>query len=158
MSSTLELISNSPEETQGIGRLLGTQAQPGDVFLLVGPLGAGKTCLTQGIAWGLGVVEHARSPTFVIVTHYVGQLTIHHVDLFRIEDVTEALDLGLYEYLNGEDICVVEWAEKASAIFSDQCLWIEMEYGDEEPVRTLKLHTEGLRYDPLMTALAAQKV
>jgi len=157
MSATLELISHSPGETQSIGRLLGAKAQPGDVFLLVGPLGAGKTCLTQGIAWGLGVKEHARSPTFVLVTRYKGRLTIHHVDLFRIEDAAEALDLGLDEYLNGDGVCVVEWAEKASEVFSDQCLWIEMEYGDEEPVRRLKLHTEGCRYDLIIKALAARK-
>lgn len=142
MSSGLSLISNSPEETQEIGRLLGQSAKGGDVLLLTGPLGAGKTCLTQGIAWGLGVEGYARSPTFVIAARYRGRLTLHHIDLFRVQDGPEALDIGMEEYLSGEDMCVVEWAERAAEIFPRRSLWITLEYGESETDRLITLEAE----------------
>ena len=137
MSLCVHLTSSSPECTREVGRLLGEGAEPGDAFLLTGPLGAGKTCLTQGIAWGLGVEGYARSPTFVMVTRHRGRLTLHHIDLFRIQDLEEARDLGLEEYLAGEDVCVVEWADRASSIFSEDSLWIALEYGTEETERLI---------------------
>ena len=94
-SSRFELVSHRPEETQAIGRLLGAQAMRGDVFLLVGELGAGKTCLTQGIVWGLGSREYARSPSFVLVSQYQGRLTTYHIDLYRLDSIQEIADLGL---------------------------------------------------------------
>ena len=141
------LVSQSPDETREIGRLLGQRAEAGNNFLLTGALGTGKTCLTQGIAWGLGVKEYARSPTFVIVNRYRGRLTLHHIDLFRIRDTEEAWDLGLEEYLYGEDVCVVEWADRASEVFPPESLWIALEYGAQESERliTIKAKVEGHR-------------
>ena len=110
----LTLSSYGPEETQAIGRILGRSAEPGDVFLLVGDLGAGKTCLTQGILFGLGSEEFARSPTFVLVSQYPGRLTMYHMDLYRLDTFAEVLDLGLDEYLFGDGVSVVEWADKAA--------------------------------------------
>jgi tRNA threonylcarbamoyladenosine biosynthesis protein TsaE len=149
----MELLSHSSRETQDLGRVLGQESQAGDVFLLVGPLGAGKTCLTQGIAWGLGVQEYARSPTFVLVTRYHGRLTIHHVDLYRIEDPLETLDLGLEEYLGGEGVCVVEWADRTPQVFPRDSLWVELEYGDTEKERRLKFFSESSRYNSLLQRL-----
>lgn len=111
-----------------MGRVIGEQAQTGDIFLLTGPLGAGKTCLTQGVAWGVGVVEYACSPTFVLMTRYRGRLTFHHVDLYRINDPLEAWDMGLEEELFGDGITVVEWADRAEEIFPEQSLWIALDY------------------------------
>ena len=142
MPPGLSLISHSPEETQEIGRLLGQEAKARDVLLLTGPLGAGKTCLTQGIAWGLGVEGYARSPTFVIVARYQGRLTLHHIDLFRVQDDLEALDVGIEEYLLGEDVCVVEWADRAAEIFPQRSLWISLEYGARETDRLITLGDE----------------
>ena len=142
MSLTLELVSSGPEETREIGRTLGLAAREGDVFLLTGPLGAGKTCLTQGVAWGLGVEGYTRSPTFVIMTRYVGRLTLHHVDLFRIEDYQEALDLGLDENLSGRDVCVVEWADRVPDLFPRESLWISLDYGSQETERLIEIRTE----------------
>ncbi len=157
MTASLEIVSRSPEETQDIGRLLGASAAPGDVFLLTGPLGAGKTCLTQGIAWGLGVKEHARSPTFVLIARYSGRLTIHHVDLFRIEDAAQALDLGLEDCLNDEDVCIVEWADRATEAFPRQSLRIDMEHGQEGQTRRMKLSAGGGRHARLLSDLAARR-
>lgn len=153
MPSTIKLISRSPDRTQEIGLRLGEAALPGDVYLLVGPLGAGKTCLTQGIAWGLGVEGYARSPTFVMITRYIGRLVLHHVDLFRIEDPLEALDIGLEEYLYGDDLCVVEWADRAAEVFPQDSLWIEMEYGPDEGARVLTLRAGKREHESLLNGL-----
>ena len=139
MPLVVRLLSHSPDETRDIGRSLGQAAQAGDIFLLTGSLGAGKTCLTQGIAWGLGVEGYARSPTFVIATRYRGRLTLHHVDLFRIRDSDEAWDLGLEEYLYGDDVCVVEWADRAAELFPQESLWIGLEFGAGETERVITI-------------------
>jgi len=158
MNAALELVTHGPKETQRIGRLLGNVALPGDIFLLEGPLGAGKTCLTQGIAWGLGVQEYARSPTFVLVTRYIGKHTIHHMDLFRIDDPLEAADLGLEEYLESDDICVVEWADKAPNLFPMDSLRIELGYGDDETTRTIRFHIKGTPNQALLKTLLALEI
>ena len=142
-SSSLSLLSHGPEATQEIGRLLGQGAGPGDVFLLTGPLGAGKTCLTQGIAWGLGVEGYARSPTFVLVTRYKGRLTLHHIDLFRVDDPREAWDLGMEEYLSGGGVCVVEWADRAAEIFPQESNWIALEYGTRGTDRLISIDVKA---------------
>lgn len=155
--STLSLVSHGPEGTQEIGRLLGRGAGPGDVFLLTGALGAGKTCLTQGIAWGLGVEGYARSPTFVLVTRYKGRLTLHHIDLFRVQDSPEAWDLGLEEYLAGGDVCVVEWADRAAEVFPQESTWIALDYGAQPTDRLIRIDAKGGddrdRLRPLIEAL-----
>ncbi len=134
MTSTFHMLSGGAEETQSIGQTLGELAQPGDIFLMTGPLGAGKTCFTQGLAKGLGVSGYVRSPTFVLVTQHQGRLRLFHVDLYRIEDPREAWDLGLDEQLFGEGVCVVEWADKAAEIFPPESMWVEMDYhgGDSQ--------------------------
>ena len=81
-------------------------------MLLEGELGSGKTCLTQGILWGLGGTEYARSPTFVLMAQYAARLTLYHVDLYRVESVAEAADLGLDEVVSGEGVTVIEWADR----------------------------------------------
>ncbi len=87
-------------------------ALPGHVFLLRGELGAGKTCLTQGILFGLGGSEYARSPTFVLTAEYEARLRLYHFDLYRLVSATELLDLGIDEYLDAGGVCVVEWADR----------------------------------------------
>ena len=88
---SLRLVTHSPEQTQLLGTQLGKLAMSGDVFLLSGDLGSGKTCLTQGIAWGLGVEEHAFSPTFILVREYNGRLPLFHVDLYRLDRIEEII-------------------------------------------------------------------
>ena len=129
MPEKLTIHTNTPEETRRIGEVIGQSAAPGDIYLLTGPLGAGKTCLTQGIARGLGVDGYARSPTFVLITRYRGRLILHHADLYRIDHPAEAWDLGLDDIMSaGEDILIVEWAERAEEIFPEDALWIDLDY------------------------------
>ena len=135
MPTDITIHTNSPEETRRIGRLIGECAAPGDVYLLTGPLGAGKTCLTQGIARGLGVDGYARSPTFVLMTRYRGRLTLHHADLYRINHPAEAWDIGFEDIVAaGDDVLIVEWADRAEGIFPDDALWISLDYAaDQSP-------------------------
>jgi tRNA threonylcarbamoyladenosine biosynthesis protein TsaE len=147
--TVLKLLSHSPEQTQRLGTGLGEQAQPGDVFLLTGNLGSGKTCLTQGIAWGLGVKEYAFSPSFVIIREYHGRLTLYHIDFYRLDRIEEIVDLGLDEYLYGKGVCAVEWAEKGIAALPKEHLLINLSYiSDTE--RSISLEPKGHRYGELL--------
>jgi tRNA threonylcarbamoyladenosine biosynthesis protein TsaE len=148
----LELITRSPEETQDFGRRLGKIARPGDVILLVGKLGVGKTCLTQGIAWGLSINEYAASPSFVLVRELYGRLPLYHVDFYRLENLEEIAELGLDEYFYGKGVTVVEWAEKALELLPPENLFIEMEY-IAETERRLKPKPSGKRYREMLAEL-----
>jgi tRNA threonylcarbamoyladenosine biosynthesis protein TsaE len=148
----IELITNSPEETQELGRQIGRLALPGDVILLVGNLGTGKTCLTQGIAWGLDIEEYTLSPSFVIMREMYGRLPLYHIDLYRLDDIGESIELGLDDYFYGEGICVVEWAEKAMSILPGAHLLIRLGYRNNTG-RSLQIIPRGQRYQDLMAQL-----
>ena len=145
MSSSITIQTGTAAATRQVGALLGQHAQPGDVFLLTGPLGAGKTCLIQGIASGLQVPGYARSPTFVLITRYQGRLTLHHADLYRINHPAEAWDLGLEDAIAaGDDVIAVEWADRAAELFPDDALWISLDYTDDgNPAGTATLDDDG---------------
>jgi len=149
----LKLISHSPEQTQYLGTCLGKLAQAGDIFLLIGDLGTGKTCLTQGIAWGLGVKEYAFSPSFVIVREYHGRLPLYHIDLYRLEHLEEIVDLGLDEYFYGSGVCVVEWAEKGLKALPTENLFITLTYISGRK-RSLYLEPKAKRYSQILKQLA----
>ena len=151
-----KLISQSPQETQQLGVRLGKLALSGDIFLLIGGLGVGKTCLTQGIAWGLDIEEYAASPSFVIVRELYGRLPLYHVDLYRLDNIEEIADLGLDDYLYGNGICVVEWAEKGLSVLPSECLIIEMDYLSNDK-RSLHFKPRGKRYLKLVAQLKAQE-
>ena len=150
--TALQLNSHSPEQTQRLGVQLGELAQAGNVFLLSGRLGSGKTCLTQGIAWGIGVKEYAFSPSFVIVREYYGRLTLYHIDFYRLNGIGEIVDLGLDEYFSGSGVCVVEWADKGITVLPQENLLIRFSYiSDTE--RSLSLEPRGERYSQLLKCL-----
>jgi tRNA threonylcarbamoyladenosine biosynthesis protein TsaE len=148
----MNLRSESPEETQRLGSGLGRLAQPGDLFMLVGGLGAGKTCLTQGIAWGLDIDGYATSPTFVVINQYRGRLPLYHIDLYRLDSVEEVVDLGLDDYLYGNGVCVVEWADKAMNVLPPEHLLVEINYVSDT-VRDLILNPGGQRYRAMLSQL-----
>jgi tRNA threonylcarbamoyladenosine biosynthesis protein TsaE len=148
----MNLRSESPEETQRLGSELGRLAQPDDLFMLVGGLGAGKTCLTQGIAWGLDIAGYATSPTFVVINQYRGRLPLYHIDLYRLDSVEEVVDLGLDDYLYGNGVCVVEWADKAMNVLPPEHLLVEINYVSDT-VRDLVLNPGGQRYRAMLSQL-----
>ncbi len=149
---SLELVSQSPEQTQKLGVRIGELALLGDVFLLVGELGAGKTCLTQGIAWGLGIKEYALSPSFVIMRELYGRLPLYHVDLYRLDRIEESMELGLDDYLYGRGVCVVEWAEKALSILPKKHMLIKIGYLSDTG-RSFEIEPNGQRYSELVEQL-----
>ena len=150
---TLTLVTRDPDATRQLGLAVGERARAGDVFLLSGPLGAGKTCFTQGLAKGLGVEGYVRSPTFVLMTRHRGRLTLHHVDLYRIGSPAEAWDLGLDEQLFDSGVCVIEWAERAGELLPEDALWLEISYGEDENAREIVLESQSARFDALLSEI-----
>lgn len=149
-----EAATRSPEETQSLGRRIGELAAAGDVYLLIGELGTGKTCLTQGIAWGLGIAGYAQSPTFVIMREMHGRLALYHVDLYRLDDIAEIADLGLDDYFYGDTgISVVEWADKGLAVLPEEHLRVDISHGPGDE-RTLVFTACGERYRQLLSEIA----
>lgn len=112
--------SYSPEETGKLGRKLGENAKPGEVYTLIGDLGVGKTVLTQGIADGLGITEAICSPTFTIVQVYEeGRIPFYHFDVYRIGDIEEMDEIGYEDYFYGDGLCMIEWANLIEEILPD---------------------------------------
>ena len=146
----LVLRSHSARETARIGSALGQYAEAGDVFLLSGELGAGKTCLTQGIAKGLGVDGYVRSPTFVLVSVHQGRLPLYHIDIYRLDEVAEVVDLGLEEYLAGDGVSVIEWASKALEVFPQPYMLVTLTYEGENE-RLIQLEARGERFESLLS-------
>lgn len=150
----LKLKSHNPEQTQLLGSHLGELAQHGDVFLLTGELGTGKTCLVQGIARGLGIKEYAFSPSFVLIREYHGNLPLYHIDFYRLTHIEEIIGLGLEEYLHGDGVCAVEWAEKGTPALPEENLAITMNYTlDSETERSIYVEPKGGRYTSLVEQL-----
>jgi tRNA threonylcarbamoyladenosine biosynthesis protein TsaE len=152
----LIIESKTAAMTRRIGEAIGKGLQPGDVILLAGPLGAGKTTLVQGMAKGLGVTGSVMSPTFVLMRELEGRLKLYHLDLYRLEKMPEITDLGLDDYLFGEGVTVIEWADRAEALWPDDHLRIDLEYGAEAKGRKLKVAAHGKRYQKMMDELTAK--
>jgi tRNA threonylcarbamoyladenosine biosynthesis protein TsaE len=132
--ASLILISKSPTETFSIGRILGEGLTGGDCVALTGELGAGKTCLTQGIAVGLGVPDGyvVTSPTFTLINEYPGgESTLYHLDVYRLRGSEDLEEMGFQEYLMSDGVMVIEWAEKVSDAIPDEALRVELSYMDE---------------------------
>lgn len=126
----LKVISGKPEETISIGKIIGGNLNTADIVALIGELGAGKTCLTQGIARGLGVPERYQitSPTFTLINEYQGRLILYHLDLYRLKVFQDMEDIGYEEYLFGEGVSIIEWAEKIRHILPDETIFISFTY------------------------------
>src|ERR1700694_663949 len=112
---TLALVTHAPGETQALAARLAQRLEAGDVIWLSGDLGAGKTSFTQGLGRGLDIDVPINSPTFVLIREYAGRLPLYHIDLYRLNDAREVAALGLPDYLAGNGVCVLEWAERLDA-------------------------------------------
>ncbi|HXA42374.1 MAG TPA: tRNA (adenosine(37)-N6)-threonylcarbamoyltransferase complex ATPase subunit type 1 TsaE [Candidatus Solibacter sp.] len=132
------LVARSAAETESAGRRLGEVAAAGDVLLLDGPLGAGKTVLVRGIAAGLGWDGEVGSPTFVLVRQYPGRLELVHADLYRLEDRQEIDDLGLLD-LSAGGVLAVEWADRAPWLAIDGTARLSLLPGGAEDERVLSM-------------------
>jgi tRNA threonylcarbamoyladenosine biosynthesis protein TsaE len=152
--AVLKLKTNNPGQTQLLGRHLGKVVLKGDLILLEGELGTGKTCLVQGIAHELGITQYAFSPSFVLIREYHGKLPLYHIDLYRLDNMAEIDDLGLEEYLYGDGICVIEWAEKGLPVLPQNHLLVKMKYVlTSETQRTISIYPRGDHYLELIKKL-----
>ena len=126
------------------GRLLAGFLQPGDVVGLSGDLGAGKTHLAGAIAHALGVARDVpvTSPTFTLIKEYQGTWPIYHLDLFRLGDPSELYELGLWEYYDGDGVCLVEWCDKFADLWPSEALVLFIDLGEGE-TRTIRAVGEG---------------
>lgn len=126
LKNKTRIITKSAKETQDFGETLALSLQPGDIVCLVGHLGAGKTCLAQGVARGLKVKEYVNSPTFKLINEYKGVVPVYHFDLYRLDTFRQVQDLGYEEYLFGKGISLIEWAEKIIPYLRQGYLLVEL--------------------------------
>jgi tRNA threonylcarbamoyladenosine biosynthesis protein TsaE len=152
----LDFISHSLAQTERIGQRLGEYMQAGDVVLLLGNVGVGKTHLVKGIARGLGSTDLVTSPSFVLINEYQADpqhagLRIYHVDLYRIDDPAELTSIGLEEIWNDQGVCLIEWAERAQDWLPNDHLAIHMQHLSETK-RILRFVPHGERYQQLVEA------
>ena len=137
--------TRSPEETYELGKKIGQQARPGQVYTLTGDLGVGKTVFTQGVAAGLGITEPVSSPTFTIVQIYEeGRLPFYHFDVYRIGDIEEMKEIGYDDYFFGEGICLIEWAELIEEILPKDRISITIEKNLAQGFDYRRITVEGL--------------
>jgi len=154
----LQLSTRSPQETGQLGEGLGGLLLSGDLVCLEGDLGAGKTCLTQGIGRGLGLEGAITSPTFIIVNEYRlpnRRYKLYHIDLYRVQTAAEARVTGLDDYIYGNGICVIEWAERVRELLPQDRLWITLRYVDPTR-RALSFEARGTRSQALLDQLRAE--
>jgi tRNA threonylcarbamoyladenosine biosynthesis protein TsaE len=132
-TAKLTVTSRSSEETFLIGKIIGRNLIEKDIVALVGDLGAGKTCLAQGIARGLGVPDEYQitSPSFTLINEYQGRIMLYHFDLYRLSRASEMNDMGYEEYFFGEGVSVIEWADKMTGILPHESLFVLINYTDE---------------------------
>lgn len=139
----LTVRTRSPEETRSLGHALGELVVPGEVLLLMGDLGSGKTTFVQGFARGLEVVGPVVSPSYTLMRHYEGRYPMVHVDLFRCGRAQEVIDLGLEELMEPPWVVVIEWGEKAAPLVTTDFLEVEFHWDDEDESRTVQLRPFG---------------
>lgn len=132
MKTPQHFVTHSQAETIAVGEALGAELEAGDVLVLTGDLGAGKTQLTKGIAAALGCEGDVTSPTFTIEMVYEGgRLPLYHFDLYRLDDAEQLEDIGLYDVLGGDGVCVIEWGEQFADELGD-CVSVRVSRLDDE--------------------------
>ena len=156
----MRLRTRSAGATQEVAAAIGSVLEAGDVLVLAGDLGAGKTTFTQGLAASLGVTTPVTSPTFTLVHEYAGRVPIVHIDVYRLEHLQEVHDLGFDELVGGEAIAIVEWGDILGPLLPPDRLQLTFEYAtDDENTRFVSLAPHGLswarRADTLTSALTS---
>ena len=135
--------THDPEETFEVGRTIGMNAKPGQIYTLTGDLGVGKTVFTQGVAAGLGITEPVNSPTFTIIQEYEdGRLPFYRFDVYRIGDLEEMEEIGYDDYFFGQGICLIEWAELIEEILPEKRIEVTIEKDLEKGFEYRKITIE----------------
>jgi len=151
-------LSNSSAATYSFGKRVGERLKAGSIIALIGELGCGKTLFTRGICVGLGMPSrYVNSPTFVFVNEYLGRLPVFHMDLYRLNTITEEFEIGILDYLAKADsgIIVVEWAEKILSLLPDNYLQVQFQVLSARR-RQLVLVAFGEKFGNLLKELGEQ--
>ncbi len=149
----IEVVCPTAADTRALGRRLASLVRPGDVVLLGGGLGAGKTVFASGVAEGLGVTEPVLSPTFVLAHYYRGLLDVVHADIYRVGSIAEIEDLDL-EFDASRGLLIVEWGDAAEGHFPDDHLLVRL-IADDGGVRTITLIPHGTWNDRALSEVSA---
>lgn len=159
MSPELVALTQSPAQTKAVAGALAALTRPGDLLLLSGDLGAGKTTFCQGFGAALGVTSPITSPTFTLHHRYVGDMVLHHLDVYRIDQIEETVELGLAELLDSPAVTVIEWGDNIRPVLPADYLELSLELGPGDDDRVLRVRVVGRswaeRFDALHRALAA---
>ena len=147
----VKIYLENEEQTKEIGYKLGQLLTPKSVVCLIGDLGAGKTTMTQSLAKALEVDDYITSPTFNIVNEYDGRMPLYHFDVYRIGSSDEMYDIGFDEYIDGDGVCMIEWANLIEDILPNEYLYIEMNY--KETGREMILTPKGEKYEEIVKEL-----
>lgn len=134
-----EFLTESPVETESFGEKLAEHLKPGSVIAMFGPMGAGKTALTRGIARGLGIAEGVSSPTFALVHEYEGKFPVYHFDMYRVESWDDLYSTGFFDYLDAGGVVIVEWSENIENAIPDDAIQISLRQGKSENERIISL-------------------
>jgi len=149
----VKITSSSPQKTEQIGLLLGEMLIRGDIIALSGELGTGKTTLVRGMALGMGLEkDDVASPSFTLVNEYRGPLPLFHLDLYRLHDEKELLDIDFEAYIRGEGVVVIEWADRISGAVPSDAIWITLRYVADER-REIVAEARGARYELIIEEL-----
>jgi tRNA threonylcarbamoyladenosine biosynthesis protein TsaE len=154
MPESVTFDANDPAATATLGRRLGRLLFPGAVVALIGPLGAGKTHLVRAVAEGLGITDSrlVSSPTFVLIQEYAARLPVYHFDAYRLRSSADFYDLGVHEYLAGDGVCLVEWADKVETCLPREHLRITIAITGETR-RRLIIAGVGDHYEAIVRSL-----
>jgi tRNA threonylcarbamoyladenosine biosynthesis protein TsaE len=143
VSATIELETRAADETRKVGAALAELLGPGDVVSLTGDLGAGKTAFVQGAARALGVTGPVTSPTFVLVREYRGEVSVRHVDVYRLQRFQEVLDLGFEDLVDAGGVAFIEWGDVVDALLPDSHVRVEIRAGDHDDHRSIGVTPRG---------------
>ena len=141
----MEIVSNSPDETEELGRQLGSLLSGGTFVALQGGLGGGKTCFTRGIVASVAPqsAHLVASPTFSIMNSYNGTIPLYHFDFYRMTGDNDIAELGFDDYFYGDGVCVVEWSERLSELLPDDRITVEFSYSSGEDQRLINMTASG---------------
>lgn len=149
----LHARTDGVEATRALARALAGLVSSGDVLLLSGELGAGKTAFAQGFATGLGITDQIVSPTFTLARHYEGRLPLHHIDVYRLDRLSEMQDIGIAELLDSGGVLLVEWGDAIAPALPADYLEVRLTYGDADDDRGLRFRCIGSRWSARQRAL-----
>ena len=154
MTGDLAALTTAAEQTKALAAAMAAIAAEGDLILLVGEMGTGKTAFAQGFGAGLGITERITSPTFTIVHEYSGRLALHHLDAYRLEHLQEVAELGVAEMLDEPAVMLVEWGDVILPALPADYLEVHLAYGGDENHRLFSFVPVGARWQARQRTLA----